>query len=691
MLALAVSAAGDAHAQAAPVGILATHDPPTPPPPPAVEPNFSSPKGIAIHNDGTVFVADTGNHRVWVLNWTGTPLNVFGSEGSGEGELLSPEDVAVRRNASPTNTSVVAVADTGNHRIQVFHANGTPALAFGSEGSGDGNFSSPQGVAISDDLGLIAVADTGNHRIQVFWPNGTFLYKFGSEGSGNMSFSSPEGVAFEDNIIAVADTGNHRVQAFQRDDERFKGFWWTIGSEGSGDGEFKRPRSVDGSFGRLVVADTGNDRVVTTGFGPGPRPFYHEYGSIDGVNFSSPEGGSTGYYRRAYVVDTENDRIHVFRHGTSTHFFSFGQSSADGGPPANGTAAPPAPAPGGNGTAPPPSPPLTVVIEPRALLGPLNFTGAGHAANLTIDVAGLAGPSSPPFDGSALSTVTFPPSETSVATSFATVTFPPGVAAAHVPVDGRLALRVAADVPDDARVQGTLAYEGSGRVALQRVVEVGAASGRIEFDMPVRILLEGQVGGRAFYIDGGEDGETITPIDHACAADDAARVHRHLGGAGECQMDSAGDKIVYTYHLTRFGTVLPERSAPPPAVHTCSVSLGMPDLGMSVRSGERSAAVRQTVINSGSAQFAHVGLAATPWRADLPASATEVGAAGLGGPYAPLAEHGVTVARGLGGGDVEPLWFRLNLAPHGAAAAADLRDGTVIVQHVIYRAECVLP
>ena len=212
-------------ALAAPAGALATHDPPWPPPKPAVEPDFSSPKGITTHNTGILFVADTGNHRVQMLNWTGTPLNVFGSEGSGEGELLSPEDVAVRRNAYPIDTSVVAVADTSNHRIQVFHVNGTHAFSFGSEGSGDGQFSSPQGVAISDREGLIAVADTGNHRIQVFWPNGTFLYKFGSEGSGNMSFSSPEGVAFEDNLIIVADTGNDRVQAFGRERVQFKGFW----------------------------------------------------------------------------------------------------------------------------------------------------------------------------------------------------------------------------------------------------------------------------------------------------------------------------------------------------------------------------------------------------------------------------------------------------------------------------------
>ena len=286
------------------------------------------------------------------------------------------------------------------------------------------------------------------------------------------------------------------------------------------------------------------------------------------------------------------------------------------------------------------------------------------------------------------STVTFPPSETTVVASFATVTFPPGVTAAYVPAGGRLALHVAADyAPDEASVQGALAYEGSGRVELRRVVEVGAAAAaaqdRVEFDMPVRILLEGQAGGRAFYVEGGG---TITPIDLACAADDTDRVHRHLGGTGECYMDSpGGGKIVHTYHLTRFGTASPERAVPPPAVYTCSVGLGMPDLAVSARPGGRSEPARQALVNSGSAAFAHVNLTATPWRSDLPASATEVSEAGPGGGYVAL-EQGMPVARGLGGGQGAPLWFSLNLAPH-----ADLRGGATVVQHVTYAAECAPP
>ena len=288
------------------------------------------------------------------------------------------------------------------------------------------------------------------------------------------------------------------------------------------------------------------------------------------------------------------------------------------------------------------------------------------------------------------------PLEAAVSTPFAEVTFPAGVTA-YAPAGWSPDLRAASHVPEDERVQNALAYDGSGRVSLQRVAEVGGGEARIAFDMPVRILLDGQGGGRAFYIDGA--GGAIEPIDAACAADDAARVHRQLGGAGECQMDSdGGGKIIYTYHLTRFGTALPEHAVPPPSYHTCSARLETQDLGASASPGGRSPPVRQMLINSGSLPFAHVELGATPWRTDpgggarqdgipapLPASATEVGERGAGGSYAPVS-NGTAVAHGLGGGDVAQLWFRLNLVPHG-----EVQANSTMVQHMAYLAECGPP
>ena len=330
-------------------------------------------------------------------------------------------------------------------------------------------------------------------------------------------------------------------------------------------------------------------------------------------------------------------------------------------------------------------------------MGQANLTGMGDGVRVTINVADLAGA------GTAGGTVQFPPRGAAVTTSFASVSFPPGVVAMSVPADGLLALHVvaAADgLPSNQSVQ-YLAYAGSGAVLLRSVVEIGTEGGAVTFSMPVRISLEGQAGGRAFYIDGGAGGQ-IRPIDDACAADNTERVHRHLGGAGECWIDSdGGDMVIYTYHLTRFGTVASERGTPPPARHTCSLDLGSQRLEIGgARPGERSEPAGQVLINSGSAPFARVEIEASPWRtgggsggggspqgapsAPLPAAATEVSESGSGTGYAAVAE-GSAVGRGLGGGDVAPLWFRLNLAEY------DVEQGGTISQSVAYNALCVLP
>jgi DNA-binding beta-propeller fold protein YncE len=64
----------------------------------------------------------------------------------------------------------VYVADSDNNRIQKFSSDGTFITAWGSEGTGNGQFSSPYGIAI-DSAGNVYVSEEGNDRIQVFAPN----------------------------------------------------------------------------------------------------------------------------------------------------------------------------------------------------------------------------------------------------------------------------------------------------------------------------------------------------------------------------------------------------------------------------------------------------------------------------------------------------------------------------------------
>ena len=85
----------------------------------------------------------------------------FGSHGSGAGQFVFARDVAFGPGG------VMAVSDVGNHRVQVFHPNGTYAFALGMLGDGPGEFYRPAGLAFGPG-GLLAVSDMGNSRVQVF-------------------------------------------------------------------------------------------------------------------------------------------------------------------------------------------------------------------------------------------------------------------------------------------------------------------------------------------------------------------------------------------------------------------------------------------------------------------------------------------------------------------------------------------
>jgi len=78
-------------------------------------------------------------------------------------------------------------------------------FAFGSQGSGDGQFENPTGIAV-DSGGNIYVADTFNDRVQVFKPGGLFWFTFGSVGAVNGKFNDPYGIAVDSvgNIYVIA-------------------------------------------------------------------------------------------------------------------------------------------------------------------------------------------------------------------------------------------------------------------------------------------------------------------------------------------------------------------------------------------------------------------------------------------------------------------------------------------------------
>jgi len=84
-------------------------------------------------------------------------------------------------------------------------------LSWGSQGTADGQFMYPGGVA-SDADGNVYVVDIGNHRVQKFTSSGEFLLKWGSRGSDDGQFSYPMGVTLDaGGNVYIGDGGNHRI------------------------------------------------------------------------------------------------------------------------------------------------------------------------------------------------------------------------------------------------------------------------------------------------------------------------------------------------------------------------------------------------------------------------------------------------------------------------------------------------
>src|SRR5947209_12482073 len=136
-------------------------------------PHLSQPAGLAIDPRGTsaqkwLYVADTGKNRIVKLGTGGHYFGSWGSRGTGPGQFSQPQGVAVDQHGD------VYVADTGNDRIEKFGPSGRILTVWGTKGSGPGQFDAPSGVAVGG-AGNVFVADRNNTRIEKFSPSGRLI------------------------------------------------------------------------------------------------------------------------------------------------------------------------------------------------------------------------------------------------------------------------------------------------------------------------------------------------------------------------------------------------------------------------------------------------------------------------------------------------------------------------------------
>src|SRR5262245_299905 len=323
---------------------------------PAVNAGLPNPTGVAVDSTGTtMYIADADMHVVRKVDAVGTITTIAGSPGiSGTGGdggpatsgfLNGPQHLAL-------SGTTLYVADTGNHRIRKVNLAALPSptislVAGSTPGYQDGliltaKFNAPNGVAV-DSLGNVYVADTSNNCVRSISstivstvagncaPGGGFGGDGGTATAGAAQLFRPEGVAVvAGGTFYIADDGNNRIRRVAT------GTITTVAGSAlsgfSGDGglatsaAMNRPYSlaVD-SVGNLHIADMFNSRLrvvaggnINTVGGNGTLRFGDGNSALGSVfrdqrNIALNPGGTV-----LFIADGLNNRIRRFDMGAGT-------------------------------------------------------------------------------------------------------------------------------------------------------------------------------------------------------------------------------------------------------------------------------------------------------------------------------------------------------------------------------------
>ncbi len=228
----------------------------------------------------------------------------IGQEGSGDGEFFNPQGLALDGQGN------IYVADTGNARVQMFDPQGQFLAAIADE-----RFIGPRYVAV-DETGRIYVTDI-SEMVHVLNARGEPLQSFGSEGSLPSQFFGIADLAITAaGELYVVDGGNGRVQQFSL----LSGFLLSFGSEGSQAELLDRPEGIAlDTDGNVYVVDAGNRRIQQ--YGPGGT-----WQRSIRVEVSEPRDIAVDRQGNMYVTDGGESLVHVFdRRGALSRKLGEGQ------------------------------------------------------------------------------------------------------------------------------------------------------------------------------------------------------------------------------------------------------------------------------------------------------------------------------------------------------------------------------
>ena len=311
---------------------------------PATQATLNTPASLAIDTAGNVFVADAFNHRIRKISPSGDVTTLVGTgEAGADGDGGPAADARLRLplGVAVDSAGTLYIADTYNHRIRKVTSDGIISTVAGTGVSGYGGdggpgtaamLAYPTSVALASD-GTLYIADTSNHRVRKLAVDGTITTVAGMGAAGYNGDGGPATLARLNNPRGVAVSAEGKLYIVDRENRRIRmvdadGLISTIAGTGSSGFNGDRGQATQATLrapygvavdrqGNLYIADTFNHRVrkVTTDGSISTVAGSDQFGySGDGwaAGFAAlhyPLGVAVDIAGNLYVADSFNHRI----------------------------------------------------------------------------------------------------------------------------------------------------------------------------------------------------------------------------------------------------------------------------------------------------------------------------------------------------------------------------------------------
>ena len=251
-------------------------------------------------DNGDTVVAECGAHCITIFNKEGKKVRSFGTEGTKEGQFTRPRGVAI------TNDGHILVTD--DHRLQKLTTDGVCVKSVGSSDVGNGQlqFNTPIGITVNPTTGQIFVTDYNNNRIQVF--NNDLTFSRIITLKGNKQLNAPYDVALDqEGCLYVADSFNHCITKVNTKGQHVTKF----GLDKSAPHQLFQPTSLTIDNNIVYVSEAGNNRISIFRIDGTFLHCFGKKGSGEG-EFNGPHGIAMDCLGNLYVSDSQNNRIVVY-------------------------------------------------------------------------------------------------------------------------------------------------------------------------------------------------------------------------------------------------------------------------------------------------------------------------------------------------------------------------------------------